>query len=267
VDREVHSFFLEEINVRDRLRSVTGGAIETMAASLEALGLQTPITLRVEEDDAGEHLFLVAGATRLAAASKLGWKRIDCVILEGTADDARLWEIAENLHRAELTVQERADHIAEWVRLSEARKGAQLAPPGGQQPHEAGIKAAVRSLGIERTQVQRAAKIASIAPEAKVAAREAGLDDNQSALLKIAREPAGKQAAKVSELAARSIRKPVAIPDAPLNEEDRINRDHAAVLRLFERTHRVALERARVDLDSILDGPVFDQTAAGRAVA
>lgn len=48
--------------------------------------------------------------------------------------DARLWEIAENLHRAELTVQERAEHIAEWVRLT-GEKVAQLAPPsGGVQP-------------------------------------------------------------------------------------------------------------------------------------
>ena len=39
--------------------------------------------------------------------------------------DARLWEIAENLHRSELTVTERAEHIAEWVRLI-AEKVAQL---------------------------------------------------------------------------------------------------------------------------------------------
>ncbi len=33
--------------------------------------------------------------------------------------DARPREIAENLHGAELTVQERVDHIAEWGRRRE----------------------------------------------------------------------------------------------------------------------------------------------------
>jgi hypothetical protein len=84
-----------------------------------------------------------------------------------------LWEIAENLHRAELSVQERADHIAEWVRLTEEKlkeQPAQVAPhrKAGQQP--GGINAAVRELGIERTEAQRAVKIAGIKPEAKAAA-------------------------------------------------------------------------------------------------
>jgi hypothetical protein len=35
------------------------------------------------------------------------------------ADQVRLWEIAENLHRAELSVLERSEHIAEWVRITD----------------------------------------------------------------------------------------------------------------------------------------------------
>ena len=66
----------------------------------------------------------------------------------------RLWKIAENLHRAELNAQERADHIAEWVRLTEEKQkndAAQVAPhrKAGQQP--GGINAAVRELGIDHT--------------------------------------------------------------------------------------------------------------------
>jgi hypothetical protein len=33
----------------------------------------------------------------------------------GDETDARLWKIAENLRRSELTVTEPAEHIAEWV--------------------------------------------------------------------------------------------------------------------------------------------------------
>jgi ParB family chromosome partitioning protein len=59
-------------------------------------------------------------------------------------------------------VQERADHIAEWVRLTGEQKGAQVAPPGGKQPHDKGIKAATRELGIDRSEAQRACKIAAM---------------------------------------------------------------------------------------------------------
>jgi hypothetical protein len=66
----------------------------------------------------------------------------------------RLWEIAENLHRADLTVAERAAHIAEWVRLTGENVKAQVAPLG--KPHDPGrknqgINAAVRELGIDRS--------------------------------------------------------------------------------------------------------------------
>lgn len=53
---------------------------------------------------------------------------------------------------ADLTKLERSEQVAEWVRLTdEKRKGAQLAPPGGRQANDVGIKAASRELGIERT--------------------------------------------------------------------------------------------------------------------
>jgi ParB family chromosome partitioning protein len=88
--------------------------------------------------------------------------------------------------KAELSVQERADHIAEWVRLTEEKQSAQLAPkaPVGHRP-QGGINAAVRELGIDRTEAQRAVKIAGITPEAKAAADEAGLN-TQKARLEIA---------------------------------------------------------------------------------
>ncbi len=56
-----------------------------------------------------------------------------------------------------------------------------------------GINAAVRELGIERNEAQRAVKIDRITPEAKEAAREAGIADNQSALLRVAAAPPERQ--------------------------------------------------------------------------
>ena len=108
---------------------------------------------------------------------------VDIAIHDGTTTDARLWEIAENLHRAELSALERDEHVAEWVRLTGERDAAQVAPhrKAGQQP--GGINAAVRDLGIERTAAQRAVKVAALTDDAKAAAREMGLADNRTALL------------------------------------------------------------------------------------
>jgi hypothetical protein len=45
---------------------------------------------------------------------------------EGGKVDARLWELAENLHRAELTVQQRAEALAEWIEITDARISFQV---------------------------------------------------------------------------------------------------------------------------------------------
>jgi ParB-like chromosome segregation protein Spo0J len=147
-------------------------------------------------------VYLVAGAHRLEAAKRLGWKLIAVVYVGGDDIERELQEIAENLHRAELTALERSNQIARWAELI-AAKGAQVAPPsGGHQPRERGIKKVARDLGVERTEVQRAVKVASISEEAKQAAREAGLDDNRTALLTVARETTPEaQVAKVAEIA------------------------------------------------------------------
>jgi hypothetical protein len=71
-------------------------------------------------------------------------------------------------------VAERAEHIAEWVRITGEKVKAQVAPldrPHDRGRQNQGINAAVRDLGIDRTEAQRAVKIAAIAPEAKEAAQ------------------------------------------------------------------------------------------------
>jgi len=89
-------------------------------------------------------------------------------------DPGVLATIAENLHRAELTVLERSEHIAEWVRLTENDEFSdnnvqKLSVRGrvGEGRPEGGINAAVRELGIDRTEAQRAVKLAKLSDEAK----------------------------------------------------------------------------------------------------
>ena len=68
-------------------------------------------------------------------------------------------------------MQERAEHIAEWVRLTgEKQSLAQVAPMKSRRSDGRGgsvgqgINAAVRDLGIDRTEAQRAVKIGALAP-------------------------------------------------------------------------------------------------------
>jgi hypothetical protein len=85
----------------------------------------------------------------LAAFKILGIEKIDCIVLDGDEVDGRLVEIAENLHRAELTAQERAEQIAEWVRLMETRVSAQVAPNSRMSPMVMGrISAPVARRGV-----------------------------------------------------------------------------------------------------------------------
>jgi ParB-like chromosome segregation protein Spo0J len=194
---------IANVKIGQRLRALDQEAMKVLAASMAVIGLKVPITVR----RTAEGYELIAGWHRLEAARQLGWLEISAVIVVGSDADARKWEIAENLHRAELTPLERANHVAEWIRLTEAEVSAQVAPkPQGGRP-ESGTRAAARELGIERTEAQRSIKIASITPQAKEAAREAGIDNNQSKLLAVAAQAPEQQVGKVIELAKRRTRR------------------------------------------------------------
>src|SRR5262249_56856518 len=89
---------------------------------------------------------------------------------------------------------------------------------GGKQPKEHGNRQTARELGIDEAEVRRAEKIASITPAAKDAAKEAGIDDNQSKLLKVAAAEPEKQVEAVKQAAKKSARKNAKQPDAPVDD-------------------------------------------------
>jgi N6-adenosine-specific RNA methylase IME4 len=65
---------------------------------------------------------LVVGHHRYAAAQKLGWEKIDCIVRKDLdAVDAELVEIDENLVRADLTPAEQAAHHARRKELHERK--------------------------------------------------------------------------------------------------------------------------------------------------
>lgn len=135
-----------DIEVGERHRALSSDAVERLAKSMNDIGLRHPISVRIVEEmeidgelTAGVPI-LVAGAHRLAAAKLLGWERVDCVDVDDDALTAELWELAENLHRHDLTKDQRDEHIRRYAELLEARKvipqqnAAVLPPRGPGQP-------------------------------------------------------------------------------------------------------------------------------------
>lgn len=193
---------LDDIEVPEGRRTINAQSVKRLAESIEKIGLRHPVTVRRK----GDAYILVAGLHRMEAFKKLGREHIPAVISSFTNTDARLWEIAENLHRADLSKLERDENVAEWVRLTEAKRDSndKMSRESGGQ--EGGAAAASRELGMDTRDVQRAVKVDSLSEEAKDAAREHGLDDNRSALLEAAKEatPAA-QVAKVIQLKDRAV--------------------------------------------------------------
>jgi ParB-like nuclease domain len=156
----------------DRLRKLNPSAVARLAKSIAELGLQTPIDVR----RTGDRYTLIAGLHRLEAVKQLGLARIECRELEEGSLTAKLWEIAENLHREELTIAERDEQIRLYVELRQqaivqanAERARQAAKPSqdakvSPQPDKGGrgkkgkVTEASEELGISKDIVRRALK-------------------------------------------------------------------------------------------------------------
>ena len=130
----------------------------------------------------------------------------------GDEVDFRMAKIEEILGHAAMHLLEKCGLVAEWLHHAEAKLSLVLrqnVEKSAGRP-EGALTRAARELCVPGTTpkarrkfIERALKIDGIFPEAKSAARVAGLDDIQSALLSIAGEHSVEaQLAKVQEIAA-----------------------------------------------------------------
>ena len=226
-----------DIIVRDRLRALDRESVERLKESISSIGLKTPISVR----SSGQGWTLVAGRHRLAACIELGINQIAVVAETGSELEARLWEIAENLHRAELTALERAEHISQWIKLRGEwgagescdqaddkldRVGpvSELIPARGGRARKGGVRAAARELGISRTDASRAVqRVDRIAPAVREALRDIPeIADNGVELDALAVLPAEQQAAAVAAVqngGAPSVRAAIATSAQPTGHE------------------------------------------------
>jgi|SRR5271165_2998760 len=185
---------INEIVIPTTTRPYNADAVWNLSRSIEAIGLE-----RADRRGSDGRYVLVAGRHRLEALKLLHHETVRVRVVDFDDIEARMWTISENLHRTELTARQYANQVAEWARLAEEKKAAetaaQVAHPvlsdgrrAGPQHQESGDSLAARELGIGRDDVRRSKLIAALPADVQDEATKLGLDDNQAALLRAAKE-------------------------------------------------------------------------------
>ena len=121
---------LEDVRVGGRTRQLKKSRLAKLTDSVREIGLQSPITVWKY---GGDQYGLVAGLHRLEAA-RLGWDKIEAVVTTADEIDRQLWQVDENLIRAELTTAERASHVAKRKKLFEQRAAMESSNNGTTRP-------------------------------------------------------------------------------------------------------------------------------------
>jgi len=165
----------DSIEIGERHRALSTDAAERLAASMKAIGLKQPISIRIVDlmvidgQEVEGVPVLVAGRHRLEAARILGWSHIDCFEVDDDQIQAEMWELAENLHRNDLTKEQRDEHIRRFAELLNARQSANLQSAQnaaieskrqdgrGHRPEGVAAKIA-RATGLSKDTIRRALK-------------------------------------------------------------------------------------------------------------
>ena len=184
--RTIESVRLEDIKSGQTSRLINKSLVEVLVESFQVIGQLHPISLRRTATGALE---LVAGRHRLEAMKALGRETIPADFMDADTDRMALWEIDENLQRAELTQAERAMALARrkdiYERLHpETRAGMAggLARQGTATDKLAFADSAASILGVAPRTIQRDIhRATSIAPD--VMEKIAGTEHDKGTVL------------------------------------------------------------------------------------
>ena len=127
---KIESVAISGITVGPRHRAVVPAKTAEIARSIQRSGLLNPITVYA---GSGGSIGLVAGLHRLEAVKSLGWEEIDAAFIDGDEIDRELMEISENLHRADLTKEQRDEHLRRYAELLEAQ-AQEVVPQNAAKP-------------------------------------------------------------------------------------------------------------------------------------
>ena len=197
------------IDTTARLRQVDGLMAAALAENIQEIGrLRQPIEVRVS----GGSYALIAGAHRLAAVKRLGWKTIPAFVFEASDDEARLAEIDENLVRHELNPLDRASFLAArqevWERLYPDTKhgvAGGKARQGAATDTMSFAADTAQRLGITSRTVRRAVSIhRGLAADVRAQIVGTALAQSQTELLALAKLPPEDQRQVVPLLLAEA---------------------------------------------------------------
>jgi ParB family transcriptional regulator, chromosome partitioning protein len=267
----------DQIDISTNHRPTHADKVGELVKSIRMLGLQAaPVVI-----ERGGRYKLVSGRHRLEAIRVLGYEEVPVRIVGFDDLQARMWTISENLHRNELSALDRAEQIAEFVRLSQEKEDADKAtslpaarstpadPEGAQLAHperryeQRGDSRAARDLGLSRDEVRRSRAIAELPPEVKAKAADLGLKDNQRALLEAAKAPTPQ--AQVETLERRAERAPILFASRPQSLRNLENIAAGSLARWVkettpnDRTHVIRVLRDSAD---ILEGEMLASKVA-----
>ncbi|MDT3684229.1 MAG: ParB N-terminal domain-containing protein [Pseudorhodoplanes sp.] len=182
---------IEKIRLRPEQSMTDEDVVSSIAEGFIVTGQIHPVIVRPV--GLGKYA-LIWGADVLAAAQFAGVKRIECRLFIGSDEEARLLQIAESLFRKKLTALEKAEHWTDWAKTVLKAKGLFSGQPVPKKGRPEGdllksarlLPAYGRTVDTRKKMLARAFKIARLPSDVKSAVKDAGLDDNQSALLAIA---------------------------------------------------------------------------------
>jgi hypothetical protein len=196
--------------IGENSRSLNPEMVAQLAKSMAAIGQRMPITVRSVSDADDGTTVLVCGLHRIAAANSLGWTHIRAEFMAGDRMHA-----VGNWPRIFITliIRQRSNATSKSPNLCSSPKTLVISGQKVRQPGrpKGGIAEAARRLPMKgkteharRKSVERSIKAASVSPEAEAAAKAAGLDERQSAMLEIAKAKTPEaQIAKVHAIVAR----------------------------------------------------------------
>ncbi|BCW96240.1 MAG: hypothetical protein KatS3mg018_1722 [Fimbriimonadales bacterium] len=193
---------IPSIKVENRLRPLNAEKVAELAESIAQVGLLQPIGVRPDGT-------LVYGYHRLEACKQLGWTEIPAVVVDGDDRHAELAEISENLIRNELTLLERAEHLARMRAVYE-----QLYPNargvGRPAKNSATVAAfsewAAAQAGLAQRTIRHYVQLAeSLAPEVRDAIRRTPIANDGAELKSLASLEPSKQRAVAELIASRAV--------------------------------------------------------------
>lgn len=135
---------IDDVYIEGRKRAADPRKVSEIAASIKQIGLLDPPAIYIAQgividgEDAGGVYKLVYGLHRLLALKELGETVIDVKLLDIDDDEAEMIEIAENLHRNDLTKDERYAQVRRYAELLEKKRGQKPPQVGEVSPNAGG---------------------------------------------------------------------------------------------------------------------------------